>query len=620
MRSKHRPLIAICTIVVVVAVAASAATAAVDDIHRARYLEEKVSEGAVKIPVLAQVTYRDALASIDAGNGELAREQLHRSLLYDPDYADVYFTLARIKARALELDAPFYFMLALGALWRSFDSQRFMALNGAALLILVFFTLSLIVSAAYAIKYFPYAAHKLKEILQKRLNAAAPGFAVFLILSVPLLLVPGPIAILAYVTLITWVFMHRRERILIVALITPLVLIGIFDLPVRLAATLSNPTSMSSLIARANDSAANDHLIQTIERTPAPSAKAEKDLALGLLYLRGKRFRDASEHLFEVISTDPECSMAYINLGNVHFLQGDYERALQGYRKAEDIYPLDPVCQFNLAQGYIKTLLMKKASRSLQIAANSGIDFEKGVYAAPVLDSITVLPKRFSKTELWKLALAEARAMPKQKLSAFSLPLARVPLSVGAWVLLVALTAAVVFSRFVNPASLTYQCSNCGRLTCENCSHDDRDMSLCEQCAKTIESVSSERVVEALLRQKRQSFLVRRRKSARLITMILPGVRDVYYERILRGVLVAGLCSLSLVFLYTKGSIVRDPLAVTQQSHLWKTVLSAVGICLAYVLSIRGKQSGKFRSKRGAPSAKTANDTKNVSAHSADAA
>ena len=162
MRSKHRPLIAICTIVAVITVAVSAVTAAVDDIHRDRYLKEKVSEGAVNIPVLAQVTYRDALASIAAGNEELGCDQLQRALLYDPNYPDVYFTLARIKARALEPDAPVYFVLALGALWQSFDLQRFIALNGAALLILVFFTLSLIVSAAYAIKYFPYAAHKLK--------------------------------------------------------------------------------------------------------------------------------------------------------------------------------------------------------------------------------------------------------------------------------------------------------------------------------------------------------------------------------------------------------------------------------------------------------------------------
>jgi hypothetical protein len=263
---------------------------------------------------------------------------------------------------------------------------------------------------------------------------------------------------------------------------------------------------------------------------------------------------------------------------------------------------------------------MKKASSSLQIAASSGVDVEKSAYAAAALASIEVLPKRFSNRELWHIAVTEARTLPKETFSAFALPLARVPLRVGAWLLIAALAAAIILSRAVNPAALTFQCSNCSRLTCDNCSHDDRDMSLCEQCSKTIEGVSSERVVEALLRQKRQSVLVRRRKSARFTSMVLPGVRDIYYERIRRGVLLAGLCSLSIVFMYTKGSIARDPLTVMTLTPLWKTILPVLGIVVAYILTGMGPPSAKFRSKRHALARMATSEAKNESPNSADAA
>ena len=57
-------------------------------------------------------------------------------------------------------------------------------------------------------------------------------------------------------------------------------------------------------------------------------------------------------------SKSPNGSMGYVNLGNVYFIQGQYEKALEGYRKAESIDPEDPVCQYNLAQAFIKTLLI----------------------------------------------------------------------------------------------------------------------------------------------------------------------------------------------------------------------------------------------------------------------
>jgi tetratricopeptide (TPR) repeat protein len=566
--------------------------------NRDLYRSEQVTNGARTLPVLAQIAYRNALADLENGDSESAQKQLRLALRYDPEYSDAYFTMARIRAVELEPDAPVYLIQALEALLRTFRTQKLLAVNGAAALTFLLIALNIVACFAFAVKYLPFIAHKLREFLGKRFNTAFPGFVSYLILLAPVVAFAGTVIPLAYLTALCWLFMYRRERVLIVALIVPLAAAGIVDRHVQLAATLANPKSLTSLIDRANNGAGDEYIITELNRVNRPGLEAEKNLALGILYYKKASYYDASEHLFESISLQPENPANYINLGNVHFMQEEYEKALQGYRKAEGIDPTDAVCQFNLAQAYIKTLLMKKASRSLHVASEAGIEIEKNRYATDTRDMQLVYPKLFSNTELWRIALKESRQLDESETSEALTGFAGAPRRPGAILLVLTLVIALAVSRLIDPEKLTFQCSNCGSLTCSNCCRNDRDMSLCPNCADTIKSVTSEKVVDALLRQKRQSVLLRRKKSTRIISMVLPGVRDIFYGRIGRAAFVGGMFSLSLAFLIFRGAIVKDPLAVVTDPPLWKLVLPVLGIVWSYVLSGASKPDFKFRAQR----------------------
>lgn len=593
------PGIAICTILALTFLAAPAAEAGAGvSANRDLYRSGQVINGARTIPVLAQMSYRNALNALKNGDKDQAQKHLHLALRYDPDYTDAYFTLARIKATKLESDSPVYFIQAVESLWRTFRTQKLLAVNGAALLAFLLIALNIVACFAFAVKYLPFVAHKLRETLEKRFNTVFPGFVSYVILLSPVVAFIGTVIPLAYLTVLCWLFMYRRERVLIVALIAPLVVAGIVDRHVQLAATLTNPKSLTSLIERANENAGNEYLITEIGRTQRSGLEAQKHLALGLLHYKKGSYYDASEHLFKSISLQPENTAGYINLGNVHFMQGEYEKALRGYRKAEGIDPVDPVCQFNLAQAYIKSLLMKKASRSLQLASECNIESVKSRYARDALEAQLVFPKLFSEKELWTIALEESKCLDESESNEALAGFAGIPRRAGAILLILTLAAAIILSRLIDPEKLTFQCSNCGKLTCNNCCNNERDMSLCRDCAETIKAVSSEKVVDALLRQKRQSVLVRRKKSTRLISMVLPGVRDIFYGRVGRSVVVAGLFSISLTFLIFRGVIVKDPLAVVTQPPLWKIILPVIGIVFSYVLSGISKPNFKFRTQR----------------------
>jgi tetratricopeptide (TPR) repeat protein len=587
--------IAFCTILVLAPLGAAEPVRGAD--HTAnydRYGADQVARGARTIPVLARLEYQSAQDLLTKGEKEQAEDHLRRALRFDPNYSTAYFALARLEIGRADTDGLVHAIQGVYSLAQTFESQRRMAVNGASLFSYVLLLVNLVVCLAFSIKYLPYVTHKLTEWLQRRYNAALPRVVSYLILLSPVFFFIDTIIPLAYLTVLCWLSMYRRERVVVVVLVAPFIVAGWLDIHVRLAAVVADPKSFTTLVDRANNAASDEHLIQCLEQTRPAGLEAQKDLALGLLHLKGKRYYDASDFLFQSLSLDPQQTMGYINLGNVHFLQGDYEKALQGYRKAESIDPVDPICQYNLAQAYIKTLLMKEASRSLQLAG-PGVDNERATYAQDAFEAALVLPKLFSDKELWRIAVAEAKSLDEGRAAEGHVFFPWLPRRAGAVVVVTALVLALLLGRLIDPDKLTFQCSNCGTLTCRDCCNTDKDVSLCRGCASTIESVSSEKVVEALLRQRRQAILIRRRKATRLVSMVLPGVRDIYYGHVSRGVALALSFSASVVGLLTRRPELLDPTAFDTGTPLWQIVAGAAGIVLAYVLSARSRPGSSFK-------------------------
>jgi hypothetical protein len=430
------------------------------------------------------------------------------------------------------------------------------------------------------------------------MRAALPGPSAYLLLLLPIVVLPGVVTAIAYTTMVCWLFMRHRERFLMVALLLPFILLGFFGSYLRPLTPLADPRSMTSLVAEANDAPGSNHLIRAIESNPAPGLEGERNLALGILYQRMGDYANASDHFYKAISVNPADPKGYINLGNVHFLQESHDKALEGYRKAESINPRDAVCQHALAQAYIKTLLMKEASKSLQASSALGLARVKATYATDALDYVRVFPKTLSNGELWRMAFVEGNGSTDDLLHEMLASMIRVPRVAAAWILLLALVAAVVLALVVHPSRLTFQCSNCGQLTCEKCCNSDREVILCQDCARKVAGVTSEKVTDALLRQRRQSVVVNRRRASRFVTMLLPGMRDISYGRISRGFWLAALFSVAVVQLFARGLLISDVMSFPVDPSPWRFVAAAVMIVLAYAMSVLSKPQYSFKAYR----------------------
>lgn len=587
--------------------------------HVAAYQEEQLRNGAVTLPVSAQVQYRQALAQLARGERDAAEVSLRTAISLAPRYSDAYFTLARLHAKRFHPDAVYYMVEGFAAQLKTFDGQRVLVLNALVTATLILLVASGIVWIALAVRYFPFIAHRISESARLKFNATGARVAAALLLLAPFALLPGYTSAAALILVLTWPFMHKRERVL------SFVMAGLFAAYAGLSpmidrfTVIADPGSLTNLIARANESAADDALARAIAAAPVSDPRIDDDryVALGMLAMRGGDPEGAAANFLRAISLDKQSSIAYVNLGNVYYQNGQYNKALEGYRKAEEVDSTDAVGQYNLAQAYIKTLLMGESSRALNRAAKMGLEGDREAIAEPARARVAVYQKTYSTAQLWQIATVEGKyqnpAVVANLLKTTTGHSA--PLSAGITVL--AMVLAVIASQTLKSRKLAFQCANCGELTCEGCCNDELGSVICHACGEAVAGVSSDRVLEALLRQRRQSVIVRRRKSIRWATVWLPGMRHVFYGRFVSGFVVAAVFAAGAITLWTRGNVFPYWNAVEYQTPLWKWLVSGAAVVIAYLVALLSRQLYEARNTRTVTVRGTNSEDKNSASQSA---
>lgn len=597
---RARVTLAFCTVALIAAVVgvfhAPAAFANAENV--ARHVEEQLRAGAVSLPLDAEIEYVDALTAIGEGDLAAAKEHLESSIALAPHFTDSYFTLARIEARRLSPDAIFWFAQGVSISARSFEAQSLFAANAGIALLMIFLIASAITWLAMALRYFPFMAHRLAEWLVHKFNAATPRACAYLILLMPFALFPRyPIAI-ALVLIGTWPFMQRRERVISFLSAGTFAALAWFAPAIDRYSPVADPASLTSLIVRANESAADPTLAALIAATPSRGLEAEQQTALGMLAMRAGDQEQAVGHFLGAIEKNPHESIAYVNLGNVYYLNGLYDKALEGYRKGEQVNATDAVGQYNLAQAYIKTLLMDESSQALKRASQAGFDPIRDRFAERARATWSIYPRIYEAGEFWRMAAIEGR---RENAGVFSSALASATgLSprLGFVIVVIAILLSVISARVVKRHLLAFQCSNCGEITCNSCCSDEHNTVICKACGKVVGGVSSDKVLEALLRQRRQQLVVKRRKSIKWITVWLPGVRHLFYGRLISGVTLASLFAGCAVSLLARGYILPRCTSMDHSTPLWQLLLPAFGVALSYTISIFSRQLYEMRSTR----------------------
>jgi tetratricopeptide (TPR) repeat protein len=596
MSRTRRTLVAICSACALAALWGAVATAGPAEF--ARYQQRELDNGAVTLRVAAAVEYQYALEAIDRGERDQAAVHLQNALSLRPRFADAQFTLARLHAREFNPEAVVHFVQGVTTAATTFEAQRFLAINGVVTFALVLILASGIVWIALAVRYFPFIAHSVAEMFKDRFNAVGPRLTAFLVILTPFAILPGFATAAGMVMLMTWPFMQRRERVMSMIIMATFATLAWFAPTLDRYSSVADPNSLVSLIARANDSPADESLERALANADAEGLEAERQAAMGLLATRAGDTETAAAHFLRSISIKPGNAIPYINLGNVYYLNGQYVKALEGYRKAEQADSTDAIAQYNLAQAYIKTLLMSESSRALNRASKLNVDQVIESIAKPARDRMPIYPHPYSSRDLWRMAHIEGRRHNPGLLTSVIATITGQSVRLSFWIAVVSMTLVLVVQRITRPGKLAFQCANCGELACDGCCKDARGSVICQACSDAVAGVSSDKVLDALLRQRRQSVVIKRRRSTRWLTIWLPGLRHIFFGRFASGFFIAILFSFSALMLWTRGYPVADWNSLFTPTPLWKWILPGLGVAISYWSALTAHQRYEVRNTR----------------------
>jgi hypothetical protein len=241
---------------------------------------------------------------------------------------------------------------------------------------------------------------------------------------------------------------------------------------------------------------------------------------------------------------------------------------------------------------------MGESSRALSRASKMGLALARESIAEPALSRMSVYQKTFSSTQLWQIALVEGKYHNPALLASMLETVTGHSARVNAVIMAAAMVLAFATSRVLKGRKLAFQCANCGELTCDGCCNNELGSVICQACGEAVNGVSSDRVLEALLRQRRQSVIVRRRKSIRWSTVWLPGMRHVFYGRFVAGFVVAALFAASALALWTRGYVFPFWDSLEYPTTLRQWVVPGAGVVLSYAIALLSRQLYEARTTR----------------------
>ncbi len=548
-----------------------------------KFTRRELANGAPTLDITSRALYREALKLMDLDKNDIAREKLLLSSQLSGDYPDPLFTLARLEFTSAEPDFLFHLLKALSRSTGNFYSRCQLAANATLLLMG-----SLVITLAVVLflllwKYWSFINHWIKERYPRK-NAFLPAsWIAFIAVAALLMLRPGMIAYISLLTILLWTFMNGREKATVIVLMILLSIGSLFSRPANTFIAVMDPGSVTSKLSLINRRGAESRLIDAISSIQNPAFRAEKDYALGTLMYRQSRIEQAKKHFLNSVAERENFAPAFINLGNVYFEQEDYDKAIAGYQNAIALDSTNVIAHYNIGQAYIKKMLFSESSAALEKANNLGLDNFRDIYSATRMRNLTIYEGGLRERDLWSAAYRETMTADTDILDLVMRPYLLVSLR---WLWLVfgaTLILAIVIGRKVPSGWWVFRCNNCGNPTCPHCSVSEEGISLCPDCSGVIEGLTSIKVMEALLRHKRQKNIKRNDNKSLFLRIIRPAGAYLFSGRLLAGSVIIMINSAALLTLIWRGSYFINFRTVPVGTPAWKYLLPLAVMGLSYL-------------------------------------
>ena len=431
--------------------------------------------------------------------------------------------------------------LALQGFGRAFANYRTNTLARADLLVVVAAAVvitAILLTLALFIRYGHSMAHDFREMLSERFSGGSVSVLAFALLFLPLFLWLGPMWLMFYWLAIFFGYAGWAER---VAIIIVLLLVALVPLALDAAAHWIAGVD-SPVVAAAISSATDSYEPDALRRLQDLIAVVPDDPTLHVLMGNLQAFEgmddQANVHYRRAVQLRRGYAGAHVNLGNLLYLNNEYQAAMTEYEKAEAADPKLATAFYNHSVAAGETYKFDLQGQMLERAGKADAAFVERTRRNPPAQKIVMYkpPVR----EAWAISerlssRPAARALFGNYSSFDPLRSASSPITIGA---LASLLLALLLLAIRRRGGYANACIKCGRTFCSRCKSARESSTYCTQCIHIYlkrDGVSLDTKRQKLEEVGRHQAAVMRRN--RLFATFLPGSAQLMEGRTIAGVL-----------------------------------------------------------------------------------
>lgn len=477
--------------------------------------------------------------------------------------------------------------LALTGLTRVVTNYRTNVLGRADFVVIaavaVAFTAAIFAIALF-IRYGRSMSHDFREMLGTRLRGGSVSVLAFALLFAPIFLWLGPMWLVFYWFVLFFAYANVIEKIVIVvlALLAALVPVGL-DAAANWTAGVDSPIVMSAL-SSSQQSYQPEALRRLQEVLNVSQENPMLQLLVGNLLTFEGNDDQAAVHYRRAIDLNKTYAGAHVNLGNLHFLNNEYQAAITEYEEAAKYDPKLAIAYYNHAVAAGETYKFDQQAAMLEKARQADRSFVERLTRTPPTPKVVMYHPPTA--QAWDISEAVAKTVHTKDLSIFGNysffdPKTTLlnPVSLGA---IGSIVLAVMLWLKRRKSGLAGACIKCGRTFCFRCKSARESATYCTQCIHIYlkrDGVSLDTKRHKLEEVSDHHHAMTRRN--RIFATFLPGSAQMLEGRTISGLIGVVLFASCIALAIFTGRLAP---AMGPSAHVAHLLVRALAIILAVVL------------------------------------
>ena len=438
------------------------------------------------------------------------------------------------------------------------------------------------------IKYVHLLVHLILHIFSQMISKFAVYFVIFA-LPVTAILLFGPLSIILIFAVYFWLFAKPSERFILGGFLLILAVLP------HLTPFLSFPIKFQGSIEREmlKINLSPDYL-SNYNRFSDYAVKNQDDweakFVLALLSKRLGNFEKSKNLLEEITSKKPNWDKAFINLGNLKLIEGDFEGAISDYNKAASFNDRNFLAKYNSGKAlYLETKIEEATNELKNASAMDPANFERYEELSSPKNPLRFVFDDWISSEDLKDRIAVYKK-PDYPLGASlwdSAGLLNATPAYSSLILVITLILLIMMLKLSKAIDPPKACDICGAAYCTKCSKISDRKRLCAQCHYIFvlkESIDQNFRLKKEILENRQKAMNKFFRN--YLSFLLPGFGHIYSGLAIKGgmLLFTFLLSLSIV-VFRKG-IVEDPYSIYLNGPLLIPVVLITAMALLAIYSI----------------------------------